>query len=229
MKRLLSPQTGLACRASVLGCVFLAAMSCAALAQTTGAVSPRPAPAEPPVNEEPAPGGCMPVGVTASGEIVFPFQCKEFIELHKAANRKPAAEENQKPAASDQKPDVAEETVAKQPAAAEKPAVAEVKPAAAEEKPAPTEEKPATAEKKPAAAERQTTAKQEESAAPENSKPATEPVGPVPLPKRVERERVIGPPGCTHFRTYDPASGSYRTFDGQRRQCREVVGQSFRK
>jgi hypothetical protein len=223
MKRLLSPQTGLACRAVVLGCVLLAAMSCAARAQTTGAVNPKPTPAEPPVQEEPAPGGCMPIGVTASGEIVFPFQCKEFIELHRAANRKPAAEENQKPTTPGQKPDAAEaNTVAKQSAATEKPTIAEVKPAAAEEK-------PVTAEKKPAAAEKETTARQEESVAPENSKPATEPVGPVPLPKRVERERAIGPPGCTHFRSYDPASGSYRTFDGQRHPCREVVGQSFRK
>ena len=165
----------------------------------------------------------MPVGVTASGEIVFPFQCKEFIELHKAANRKPDPEENQKPTAPDQKPDAAEQkTVATQSAAPDKPAVAEVKPG-------PTEEKPARAEHKPAVEEKQTTARQEESPAPENSKPATEPVGTVPLSKRVEREHVIGPPGCTHFRTYDPASGSYRTFEGQRRQCREVVGQSIRK
>jgi BA14K-like protein len=222
MKRLLSSQTSPACRAGVLGCVLLAVMSCAALAQTTGAVSPKPAPAEPPVKEEPAPGGCMPVGVTASGEIVFPFQCKEFIELHRAANRQPAAEENQ-PTTPDQKPDAAEEkTLAKQSAVTEKPTIAEVKPAAAEEK-------PVTAEKKPAAAETETTARQEESVAPENSKPATEPVGPVPLPRRVERERVVGPPGCPNFRTYDPASGTYRTFDGQRHQCRAVVGQSFRK
>jgi hypothetical protein len=218
MKRL-SPQAG---RAGVLGCVLLAAMSCAALAQTTGAVSPRPAPAEPPVNEEPAPGGCMPIGVTASGEIVFPFQCKEFIELHKAANRKSAADESQKPAPPDQKPDAAEEkSVAKQSAAIEKPGIAEVKPAAAEEK-------PAAAEKNPAA-EKQSSGKQEESVVPENSKPATEPAGPVPLPRRAERERAFGPPGCTHFRSYDPASASYRTFDGQRHECREVVGQSFRK
>jgi hypothetical protein len=175
------------------------------------------------VNEEPAPGGCMPIGVTASGEIVFPFQCKEFIELHKAANRNPAAEENQKPTTPDRKPDAAEEkTVAKQSAATEKPTIAEVKPAAAEEK-------PVAAEKKAAAAEKETTAKQEESVAPENGKPATEAVDTVPLPRRVERERAIGPPGCAHFRSYDPASGTYRTFDGQRRQCREVVGQSFRK
>jgi BA14K-like protein len=219
MKRLLSLQTELACRAGVLGCVFLAVMSCAALAQTTGAVNPTPAPAEPPVKEEPAPGGCMPIGVTVSGEIVFPFQCKEFIERRRAADQRPAAEENQKPIAANQKPDAeGEKTVAKQSAATEMPAIAEVKPAAAEEK--------------PVAAEEKTAAKQQESVVPENSKPATEAVGTIPLPKRAEREaqeRTIGPPGCTHFRSYDPASGTYRTYDRQRHQCREVVGQSFRK
>ena len=165
----------------------------------------------------------MPIGVTASGEIVFPFQCKEFIELHKVVNRKPAAEEKEQPPTPDQKAEAAEEkTVAKPSVETEKPAIAEVKPAAAEVKPAPTEEKPVATEK-------QTAARQEESTPPENSKPATEPVGPIPLPKRVERERVIGPPGCTQFHTYDPVSGSYRAFDGQRRQCRDVVGQTFRK
>jgi BA14K-like protein len=168
----------------------------------------------------------MPIGLTVSGEIVFPFQCKEFIERQKAANQKATPEENQKPIAVDQKADAAEEkTVAKQPAATERPAIAEVKPAAAEEK-------PAAAEEKPTAAEEKTVAKQQESVAPEDSKPVTETVGTVPLPRRFDREareRALGPPGCIHFRSYDPASGIYRTFDGQRRQCREVVGQSVRK
>jgi BA14K-like protein len=31
---------------------------------------------------------------------------------------------------------------------------------------------------------------------------------------------AIGPAGCTHFRSFDPASGTYTTFDGRRRQCR---------
>ena len=37
----------------------------------------------------------MPIGLTASGEIVFPIQCKEFIELQRgqAVERKPAAVE----------------------------------------------------------------------------------------------------------------------------------------
>jgi hypothetical protein len=194
-------------------------MSGAALAQTTGMVNPSPIPQEPSAMEEPPPGGCMPIGLTASGEIVFPFQCKAFIERQRAANQKPVGAENEKPAAAEQKPDAAEEkTVAKRPAATETPAIVEVKPAAAEEK--------------PAAAEEKTAAKQQGSMAPDNSKPVAEPVDSFGLPKRAERgarERTIGPPGCRQFRTYDATSGTYRAYDGQRRQCRDVVGQSFRK
>jgi hypothetical protein len=81
--------------------LLLSLMSGAAIAQTTGTVNPSPAPAEPSVKEdEPPPGGCMPIGLTVSGEMVFPIQCKEFIERHrgKAVEQKPAAVE-EKPAA----------------------------------------------------------------------------------------------------------------------------------
>ena len=240
MKHLLAFQSGLACRAGALGCVLLAVTSGAALAQTTGAVNPKPAQVEPSVTEEPPPGGCMPIGLTASGEIVFPFQCKAFIERQKAADQKPAAAENMKPAAVEQKPDAAEDkTGAKQPAATETSAIAEVKPAAADDKPAAAEKKAAAAEEKPVAVEEKTAAKQQDRMAPDTSKPATEPLDPVPLPRRAERtersgraeraERIVGPPGCTHFRTYDSASGTYRTYEGRRRECRAVIGQSARK
>jgi hypothetical protein len=88
--------------------VLLTVMSGAALAQTTGAVNPSPAPAKPLVKEDVPPGGCMPIGLTASGEIVFPILCKEFIERQrgKAVERKPAALE--------QKPAVEEKSAAKQ-------------------------------------------------------------------------------------------------------------------
>jgi BA14K-like protein len=80
---------------------LVAVMSGAALAQNTGTVNPAPAPAEPPVNEDVPPGGCMPIGLTVSGEIVFPIQCKEFIERQreKAVEQKPATVE-EKPGVS---------------------------------------------------------------------------------------------------------------------------------
>src|SRR3979409_601962 len=75
--------------------LLLTVMSGASLAQTTGTVNPSPVPAEPSVKEDVPPGGCMPIGLTASGEIVFPIQCKDFIERHrgKAVEQKPAAVE----------------------------------------------------------------------------------------------------------------------------------------
>ncbi|HWX85388.1 MAG TPA: BA14K family protein [Xanthobacteraceae bacterium] len=229
MKRLLALETG---RAGALGCVLLVAMSGIALAQTTGAVDPTAASAEPAVKQEPSSGGCVPIGLTASGEIVFPFQCKEFIERQKAANQQSAAAQGEKsdaantpkPATAEQKPDAADEnTFAKQPAVAEKPTFVEVKPAVAEEKPAAAEEKAAAAEEKAAAAEENTAAKQPRGVMPKNRKPATAPVQAAPLQKRVEngpRNPTVGPPGCTHFRSYQPASGTYLSFDGRRLACR---------
>jgi hypothetical protein len=169
MKRLLALQTALACRAAALCCVLLTVMSGAAFAQITGTVNPSP-PAEPSVKEDVPPGGCMPIGLTASGEIVFPMQCKELIERERGK-------------------------------------AVEQKPPAAEEK---------------AAAKQSEAAAPSESVAPENSKPADKPVEIVALRRRVEhkpRRRAMSPDGCQHYRTYDPASGTYRGYDGRRRSC----------
>ena len=75
--------------------LFLSVMSGATLAQTTGTVNPSPDPAQPSVNENVPPGGCRPIGLTASGEIVFPIQCWEFIvqQRGKDVEQKPAAVE----------------------------------------------------------------------------------------------------------------------------------------
>ena len=114
----------------------------------------------------------MPIGLTASGEFVFPILCKELIEREHGK-------------------------------------IVEQKPAAVEEKPPDTEEKPA--------------AEKSEAVAPEISKPADNPVKTSPLQKRVElepRERIIGPPGCTRFRSYDAGSRTYRSYEGRRLSCR---------
>ena len=181
-------------RVGALCLVLLGAMTGAPLAQITGTVNPSAAPAETPA------GVCKPIGLTASGEAVFPFQCKEFIERQKAANPKNAAEANQKPAAAEDK--------------------------TAEAKPVTAKRKPAAAEEKPPAVKEKTAAKQPDSMVPESGKPASEPPGTVQLSKRAKREargRSVGPAGCTRFRTYNSASGTYRGYDGQRRQCREMV------
>jgi hypothetical protein len=170
--------------------VLLSVMSSAALAQTTATVNPS-APAQPSANDDVPPGGCMPIGLTTSGEIVFPIQCKEFIERHR------------------------EMPVEQKPAAVEEKVTARQSEAVAPDKPVAVEEKPT--------AKQSEAAKQSEEAAPENSKPATRPVETVPLPKRAEnepRQGVISSNGCQHYRTYDPASGTYRGYDGRVRPCR---------
>jgi hypothetical protein len=92
--------------------LLLSVMSSAALAQTTGTVNPGAAAAQPSVNQDVPPGGCMPIGLTASGEIVFPIQCKGIIEQHRGKDVE------QKPAVVEPKPAAVEEkTAAKQPEA----------------------------------------------------------------------------------------------------------------
>ena len=79
-----------------------------------------------------------------------------------------------------------------------------------------------TMEQKPAGVNEKPAAKQSEGVAAENSKPENKPVETAPLPKRVEHEprgRTLSP-NCFYYRTYDPASGTYRSYDGRIRSCR---------
>jgi hypothetical protein len=93
------------------------------------------------------------------------------------------------------------------------PPAAGTKPSTLVERPVPTEEKRTTLEKPVAAP-------------PGTGNPVTESVEQVeaiPVPNQAElnlRKRAIGPPGCTHFRSFDPISGTYTSFNGRRRQCR---------
>jgi BA14K-like protein len=103
---------------------------------------------------------------------------------------------------------------------------AETKPSAPEEKPVRTEEKRISTLEKPAAAEENADAKQSDGVPSGTGNPFIEPVdqvGATPVPKQAElnpRKPAIGPPGCTHFRSFDPVSGIYTSFDGRRHQCR---------
>ena len=79
-----------------------------------------------------------------------------------------------------------------------------------------------TMEQNPAGVEEKPAAKQSEGVAAENSKPENKPVETAPLPKRVEHEprgRALSS-NCFYYRTYDPASGTYRSYDGRIRSCR---------
>src|SRR6266853_1534875 len=170
--------------------LLLSVMSGAALAETTGAVNPGSVPAQPSVNEDVPPGGCMPIGMTTAGEIVFPIQCKEFIERHRGA------------------------AVEDKPAAEQKPAAVEARPAAVEEKPAAVEQKPAAVEQKSAA--RQSESVAPESSKPVN-KPVETLQKRV---EHEPHQRAMRSDNCKSYRTYDSASGTYRGYDGQRRVCR---------
>ena len=61
--------------------VFMLAAIGAASAQTTGALAPS--------SDNAAPGDCMPIGVTASGEVVFPITCHAFLEQRRGPIDKP--------------------------------------------------------------------------------------------------------------------------------------------
>jgi hypothetical protein len=162
---------GLASGAFALA-LLLSVMSGASLAQTTGTVNPSEAPAEPSVKEDVPTGGCMPIGLTASGEIVFPIQCRELIEQQreKAVERKPTG--------------VEEKAVVDE----EKPVGLEEKPVGLEEKSVGGEEKPVGVEEKRVGVEEKAATKQSEDVAPKNSQPAIEPAETVSLPKRVQHK-----------------------------------------
>src|SRR3981081_1714325 len=175
--------------------LLLSVMSGAALAQTTGAVNPNAAPAQPSVNADVPPGGCMPIGLTTSGEIVFPIECKEFIEQHRGKDVE------QSPAAVEQKPAAA----------------VEQKPAAVEDKPHAEEEKPAVrqAEAVPAFAP----AKRHQADKEPETVPLPRRAERKPREHESSREHV-SLNSCQHYRTYDPESGTYRGYDGRVRPCR---------
>jgi hypothetical protein len=90
--------------------IAILAASGPALAQTTGSV--KPVAVLPPDKDDVPPGGCTPIGVTVSGEIVFPFTCKAFLEQRRGPIEEP------KPAAQVEKPAQAEKPVAAAPAQA---------------------------------------------------------------------------------------------------------------
>jgi BA14K-like protein len=236
-------------RAGMLCGLLLAVIGSVALAQTSSPAETGTAPAHPSAkDDEPPPGACKPIGLTVSGEVVFPLECRDFIERHKAMTERPPAPPETRPAAAaaEAKP-VAPEA---KPATVEvKPATAEVKPATAEEKPTGSTEEPAAVEEKPAAVEAkplpaetkpaaETTpaaaetkpapkeetplAKQSAEATADDAKPAVKPDDTASRKRADNRphDRSAGPPGCTRFRSYNAASGTYRDFDGRTRPCR---------
>jgi hypothetical protein len=165
MTRLLTLPTGLASRICALCSVLVMLTGAAARAQSADPATPPPAPAPPSVQDE-ATGSCEPIGLTASGEIVFPFRCKEKLERQHAAASKPA---DPKPAVAAAAPAVQEKLQAKPQA---QPVAATAKMTAVH---------PAhTANPKPVAIH-------SAGAAPKAAKPAVQPVDAAHSPKNLEK------------------------------------------
>ena len=223
--------------------LLISAATLPVLLGTSGAVVAQTTDPQPRSSDDgPPPGGCTPIGVTVSGEIVFPMTCRDFIERHKAADRAATASETKPTTPEVSKvPDAVE--AARAPASAEgskaqttgeasrASVTADVSaPAAVESSKAPiapvsakTDEK----DTKPAAAivpadEAQSVTKQAAVAplSDDAIKSSAEPATTSALDRRARgRNRVAGSPDCTRYRTYNAASRTYRDFNGQRRSC----------
>jgi hypothetical protein len=184
-------------------------ISLPAFAQTTGAVTPGKA-NDPSAREEPPPGGCMPIGITAAGETVFPYVCKGFIEAHKG-KASPQASRDEVEASPSTK-------------AAAAPAVnATVPPAVnAASAPAANSATAAAAAVTVPSVNETSVPTVEEKAVAKPDEPAGSHTDQAPAAKREQRptRRAAGaPPNCAQFRTFDSATGMYRDFTGQARPC----------
>jgi hypothetical protein len=216
---------------------------CVAVAQTTGALSPGNESTSP-TKEEPPPGGCMPIGVTASGDTVFPYACKDFIEAQKTVSAKTPAQAHEKEASRQEQlpvreeqppvtnPDIPPVTNASAPpvANASVPPVANASaplvtntsaPPVANASAPPTTSSADTDASSPAVGQK-AAVEQKVVAVPDEPLSATREAAPLPR-ERVKKVRQMSSggaaPGCTHFRTYDSETGMYRAFDGQPRRC----------
>ena len=161
------------------------------IAQTTGSIPPGKA--SDPSQEEPPPGGCMPIGITAAGETVFPFVCKSLIEAAKGKTSEITERGggDSKPLANAAAAPLSNVTIA--------PAVGAVAAPLVKESGAPS------------AQER--VVRPDEPVSPRAEEPAV-----VRRDQRPPR-RAAAPPNCVHSRSFDSVTGTYRDFDGTARPC----------
>lgn len=253
MTRLLALPTGVASRVCALGSVLVMLTGAAARAQSADPATPPPAPAQPSVQDE-ATGSCEPIGLTASGEIVFPFRCKDTVERQHAAASKPA---DPKPAVAAAAPAVQEKLQEKlqakpqaqpvaaaakmtavHPAHAANPKSVAIHPADAAPKAAKPAVQPVDAAHSPKnldknlekSVEKTAEAKTAEAKTAETKSTetkSTETTKSIPQVAGKAHERM-GPPGCTQFQSYNAVSATYLGFDGQRHPCLEAAGQTPR-
>jgi hypothetical protein len=218
-------------------------------AQTTGTISPSAG--SDVSSPEPPPGGCMPIGVTANGDIVFPFACKDLIETHR--KEQVASEPRQAPVPSGSIAAIPEKNADEATAGSSARPQQQTGPenaapeksqsglaAAAPDKNAvditgssSTGPQPQTGSE---SLERESIRNGSAAAAPQkdaiestgssSAKPHKQRGGresSAPEKKEDDSRSRTGQgdvPGCTHFRTYNPRSESYRDYRGRRQPCR---------
>jgi hypothetical protein len=199
------------CKAPVVLAWLL--VSLPAFAQTTGAITPGKA-NDPLAQEEPPPGGCMPIGITAAGETVFPYACKGFIEAHKG---KPSPQASETRDEAEPSPSI---NAAAAPAvnAAAAPAVNATNATTA---PAVNSATAAATAAVTAPSVNETNVPTvEEKAVAKPDEPAASRTDQAPAAKQRPTRRAAGaPPNCAQFRTFDSVTGMYRDFTGQTRPC----------
>ena len=166
----------------------LLAMICeSALADETTAVKQDPASK----TEEPAPGACLPIGVTASGEVVFPLLCKDFLDRTKGQPASQSIDEQkqsaEKPASLDHNSDL-ETKVMQKPLTEKAPEAVQVEPNSVD-----------------------TVA---------SIQPPFNASSKLRTHTKSHLRRVRGSRNCTQYRTFDPDSKTYRDYSGHRRVCR---------
>ena len=170
--------------------ILLLAMICEGACADEAAVKQDPASK----TEEPAPGACLPIGVTASGEVVFPLLCKDFLDRTKGQPASQSTGEQrqsvEKPASLDQDSDL-ENRVVQKPLTEKPPEAAQVEPNSND-----------------AVASIQSPSQA-------SSKLLTD-----TKPHLQHLRSVSGSRGCALYRTFDPGSKTYRDYNGHRRTCR---------
>ncbi len=155
----------------------------------------------------------MPIGITAAGDVVFPFECKEFLEKYKADMDKSAtvggAPTRPNSTTEVQAPEAAP-AVSKAATPAPKDATDQSSNnGAAAVANAPAAPKGKTAGEKP---------KPERKLADTDSA-ATAPRDGAAGKRKHEHEHEKGSPACMQFRSYDSGAGTYRGYDGEVHPC----------
>ena len=171
--------------------LLLAILCCGARAQQPATAGATTKPLENSDVDETPPGGCLPIGVTSSGEVVFPFLCKGFLDRSKgAAATTKTPTEQEKPS-----PESAVSSTALEEKIATKKS---------------DESEPEASQPSPSTPETVSSVIPPRKRDPTDSNSA----------KPNRKIRLSNSAGCAGYRTFDPDSGTYRDFNGRRRVCR---------